>query len=383
MSDGVLIIDALSAGTGRRTSSRDSIGCGPRTVAGVFEKHDVDCRIIRAEMILDRGFPRGFKHLVISAMTMDVPASSRIVKAWRGKQASNVGKLLVGGPVCADPQFVSAELRPDALIIGEGEATLDELLSLNFLSETIDLTGVKGVGIPMGDGCVLTESRMFLSPSELSTKYQPSTTRILDYPTYAASRVYVEVVRGCSNYRRPTLPLPDGRQCSDCGNCDAESPKIRMHCPEDIEPGCGFCSVPATWGPSRSRTQAAIVNEVRELLDLGVHRVVLEAPGFLDYMRGTEPLTDPCSPPANLAAIEGLLQALSSPAGEHDQRHTSPRGNPPSMAGLGYPLRCGAHQGRELASTKQEQQRFERTGRAYRLEPVRSRLTSGRRVYAK
>ncbi|MHA1864696.1 MAG: radical SAM protein, partial [Candidatus Thorarchaeota archaeon] len=48
------------------------------------------------------------------------------------------------------------------------------------------------------------------------------------------------------------------------------------------------------------------------LLDLGVHRIVLESPGFLDFMRGSEPLTDPCHPPANLEAIRDLLDRLNA-----------------------------------------------------------------------
>jgi radical SAM superfamily enzyme YgiQ (UPF0313 family) len=308
----VLIVDALSSGAGRRTSSRDSIGCGPRTVAGVFEKHDVSCRIVRGENILENGFPRNFTHLAISAMSMDLPACSKIVRLWKRKERSKVGRILVGGPVCAEPQKVALQLEPDALIIGEGEATLNELIEQGFFSEKIDLSDVRGLGYLNRNKCVVTDPREHLSSAELSSAFKPSTTRVLDYRAYAASRVYVEVVRGCSNYRRPTLPLPDSRHCSDCGNCDASDPMVRMDCPENIEPGCGFCSVPATWGPPRSRTKEAIVNEVQELLDLGVHRIVLEAPGFLDYMRGDIPLTDPCGPSANLKAIEELLDALTS-----------------------------------------------------------------------
>ncbi|MCK5390638.1 MAG: hypothetical protein KAJ36_09110, partial [Candidatus Thorarchaeota archaeon] len=63
MTDRVLVVDALSAGSGQRRSSRDSIGCGPRTVAGVFEKHNIPCRIHRVEEILDkRTLLRKFDH---------------------------------------------------------------------------------------------------------------------------------------------------------------------------------------------------------------------------------------------------------------------------------------------------------------------------------
>ena len=311
MSERVLIVDALSVGSGRRGSSRDSIGCGPRTVAGVMETHAVPCRIKRAEAVLfEKGRTRGFEHLAISAMTMDLPATQSIVAQWRWAHPS--GRIIVGGPIASRPHDVLRGVRPDVLVIGEGEATLDELLLAGFLEENIDLAQIAGIGYMNGSSPVVTEPRKFLSAADISTRYQPSRVRIVDYPAYQASRVYVEAVRGCSNFRRTSLTLPDGRKCSDCNNCDSADPHERLDCPENIPPGCGFCSVPAVWGSPRSRSQQSIVNEVRELLDLGVHRVVLEAPGFLDYMRGSEPLTDPCHPPANLEALTNLLKELKS-----------------------------------------------------------------------
>ncbi|MFW9799071.1 MAG: B12-binding domain-containing radical SAM protein, partial [Candidatus Thorarchaeota archaeon] len=146
---------------------------------------------------------------------------------------------------------------------------------------------------------------------EISTIFVPSTTRIVDYHAYKASKVYVEVLRGCSNFKRTTIPLPDGRECTDCENCESDDPEERQDCPENIAAGCGFCSVPSTWGPPRSRFPESIEREVRELLDLGVHRIVLEAPDFLDYYRGTEPLTNPCEPPANIDAISDLIRRLA------------------------------------------------------------------------
>jgi len=90
-----------------------------------------------------------------------------------------------------------------------------------------------------------------------------------------------------------------------------------MDCPEEIPPGCGFCSVPNTWGPPRSRHPQSIIDEVVQLVDLGVHRIVLEAPDFLDYSRGTG-ITNACGPPANLDAIMTLLSGLNSIKGIRD-----------------------------------------------------------------
>jgi len=310
MSDRVLILDALSAGSGQRRSSRDSIGCGPRTIAGVFEKHDILCQIHRVEEILEkRALLRKFSHVAISAMTMDLPAVTKFVKLWRGTRSQ--GRIIIGGPISSNPLSLK-ELNPDVIVLGEGEATLDELISKKFLERYVELSEVQGVTYPVGGKIVSTKPRSHIPANVLSENYKASTTRIIDYKAYQASKVYVEVTRGCSNFRRTKLPLDGGQQCTECSNCDANDSNVRMDCPEDIPPGCGFCSVPGTWGPPRSRTTEVIVEEVRELLDLGVHRIVLESPGFLDFMRGKEPLTDPCHPPANLEAIRDLLDKLNS-----------------------------------------------------------------------
>jgi radical SAM superfamily enzyme YgiQ (UPF0313 family) len=312
MSNRILIIDALSAGTGHRDSSRDSIGCGPRAIAGIFEKHHIETRIHRAEEAL--ATPRilkQFDHLAVSAMSMDFPAVRQVVKQWRNRIHSPPGRVVIGGPIASNPGVLN-DLAADVLVRGEGEATLEELVLQQFFEYPLDLSTVKGIAYRAAEKIHVTPTREFISSEALSSVYSPSIGRIIDYHAYQASKVYVEVTRGCSNFRRPNLPLKDGRHCTDCGNCDSKNSEIRMECPEDIPPGCGFCSVPSTWGPPRSRSQDIIVREVKDLLDLGVHRIVLESPGFLDYMRGTEPLTDPCYPPANLDAIRDLLGRLNT-----------------------------------------------------------------------
>ena len=116
-----------SAGSGQRRSSRDSIGCGPRTIAGVFEMHNIPCQIQRVEEILNkRALLRKFGHVAISAMTMDIPAVTKFVKLWRGSRSQ--GRILIGGPISADP-LALRELNPDVIVRGEGEATLDELIT--------------------------------------------------------------------------------------------------------------------------------------------------------------------------------------------------------------------------------------------------------------
>ncbi|NHI82989.1 MAG: radical SAM protein [Candidatus Thorarchaeota archaeon] len=311
MSDQVLIVDALSAGVGRRTSSRDSIGCGPRAVAGVLEKQKVQCKIQRMEdvLVIPKRLRR-YNHVAISAMTMDLPAAVKFAKIWKHERPH--GRMIIGGPIAFNPKPVLESLKPDLLVMGEGEATLENLLEQDFFSENIDLSKIDGIAYLDHDDLFLTPSRSFITSEEWSNDYKASTERIVDYKDYQAARVYVEVLRGCSNFGRTTLPLPDGRECTNCGNCQSSNMNERLECPENIPPGCGFCSVPNTWGPPRSRSAASIVNEIEELVASGVHRIVLEAPDFLDYQRGESPVTNPCAPPANNDAIASLLDDLNA-----------------------------------------------------------------------
>ena len=306
----VLIVDALSAGTGLRRSSRDSIGCGPRAIAGIYEGHGINCKIVRVETLLETPSKvRRYDHLAVSAMSMDLPVVRQVFTIWRKNRSRR--KILLGGPIASDPIRVLKETKPDVLVIGEGEETLDELIREGFPENKVDLGDINGVAFIDESGPVVTSARPLIPAKKLWLKFKPSSTRIVDYPAYQASKVYVETIRGCSNFRRTSLPLPDGRECTDCGNCDSSDPTIRMQCPEDIPPGCGFCSVPTVWGEPRSRDPGSIVKEIEELLDLGVHRIVLEAPDFLDYMREGIPLTIPCEPEANIAEITHLIRRIT------------------------------------------------------------------------
>jgi radical SAM superfamily enzyme YgiQ (UPF0313 family) len=90
----------------------------------------------------------------------------------------------------------------------------------------------------------------------------------------------------------------------------------RYDCPNGISPGCGYCSVPSLFGPPKSRSIERIIGEIKELLCLGVRRLVLSSPDFLDYGRDLlvepEPLTDPRHPEPNLEALDNLLSELGS-----------------------------------------------------------------------
>ncbi|MHA2351774.1 MAG: hypothetical protein ACXABX_01480, partial [Candidatus Thorarchaeota archaeon] len=183
MSGRVLIVDALSAGSGQRTSSRDSIGCGPRTVAGVFETHRIQCTIRRVEEVLTKkSILKRYDHLAVSAMTMDQVAVQKMVKLWR--QYRQKGRVLLGGPIAAEPDIILRQIRPDVLVVGEGEATLDELLERDFLEENVELSDIHGIGFLKSDKPHLNQTRVLISSQELSERFHSSTARIVDYDAY-------------------------------------------------------------------------------------------------------------------------------------------------------------------------------------------------------
>lgn len=310
----ILIIDATGAEKGRRRFTRDAIGAGPRSIAGILEKHSIDCQILQAEDVIVKGFPKGFSTLFISAMSMDKIAVRKIVQKWR-KQSS--GKVVLGGPITSEKEPVLKATKADLIVIAEGEKTLEELIEKKALinDEGSELYKIKGIGFQNKEKVIINEAR-FYSTREEFRSFQPSTKRIIDYPNFFFAKVYVECVRGCSNFKGTKIKLPDGRECSNCGYCESNCLEERLSCPEGIPPGCGFCSVPNLFGPARSRKEGDIAQEIKELLELGVKRIILSAPDFLDFGREEKifpkPLMQTSEPKANIEQISLLLSKISA-----------------------------------------------------------------------
>lgn len=308
-----LIVDALASGKGERIATRDVIGAGPRGIAGVLEGRGIRVRISLAEDLLNHEAQlKEYDVLLISGMTPDLPAVRRIIKAWRRIIG---GPVILGGPITSDPWDALVRAGGDLAVIGEGEQTLQELLDLGLIEGMPimieGLRGVSGVAYMDGGSVRVNPLRPFMR-RVIYDSYMPSTERIVDYPLYRAARVYVEVLRGCSNYRRAMMD----ERCLGCGRCLEGPLTDRYECPAGIPPGCGYCSVPSLYGPPRSRSIQKIEDEVRRLISLGARRIVLSAPDFLDYGRDLlvepEPLTDPRWPQPNYEEIEGLLSTLTS-----------------------------------------------------------------------
>ena len=315
----VLFVDCLGSVRGARPATLDVVGAGPRSIAGILEH--LGCRVVlttprRALRMRER--MGDFDILMLSAMTPDLPGAWRVAHKWR---ELNKGPILLGGPACSDPVRAVERTGCDIGVVGEGEWTVEELWSSGLKDGALPgdetLSEIRGIAFRSEDGSAcFTGLRPASTRAELNELPLPSARAVRGYPFYWACRIYVEVLRGCSNYYRTEMALPDGRACTGCGSCRSGPLRARYYCPESIPPGCGYCSVPSLFGPSRSRSTEKIVEEIRSLIRQGVRRIVLSASDILDYGRDLlvepEPLTDPREPPANLKALEELFRSVCS-----------------------------------------------------------------------
>lgn len=316
----VLIIDALGSERGVRRFTRDVIGAGPRMVAGILAKFDIPSNIMTAEQFLDPKTTQiSADHLFVSAMTMDYVVVKRISQKWAtiSTLKPETSIKVLGGPITGAGSAILSNLHYDINILGEAEVTLSELIGYNIYQVGLRnriLENVKGIAFKSPHGMIINPLRPFLTRDQLNS-YHSSTKHIIDYPHFRAARIFVECVRGCSNFLRPKIQLPDGRICNDCGSCHHPNLESRIACPLGIPPGCGYCSVPALYGPPRSRPVFDILREIEELIGYGATRFNLGASDFLDFQRDAlvapKPLTDPRSPPANYEEIKNLLVGLT------------------------------------------------------------------------
>jgi radical SAM superfamily enzyme YgiQ (UPF0313 family) len=312
----VLFIDATGSDKGKRIFTRNAIGAGARSICGVLEELGIESKIFLAEEVLNKGMPKGFAHLFISGMTMDKIAIRKVIRKWK-KNFS--GKIVLGGPITSEFSEALTSTSADVIVIGEGELTLKELVMSGFFNpngSVKKLTKIKGIGYVDEEGKVIINNFRTYSTHKEFQSFKPSIKRIKDYKNHFSAKVYVECVRGCSNFGGTRIKLPDGRKCSECGYCETYCLEERANCPENIPPGCGFCSVPSLFGPAKSRTIKAIINEVNGLVKTGVKRIVLSAPDFLDFGRdrtnNQEHLINPLQPETNLLEIEELLEKITS-----------------------------------------------------------------------
>ncbi len=308
-----LVVDVLARGSSGRRVTVDVIGAGPRAVTSLIEKQGVAADLYAYEVVIDEPKLLGdYDILFVSAMSSDYEGAARLKRLWN--KYSN-GPMILGGPITSSINVV-AKLGYDVGVYGEGEESVPRLVAAvhsDFTGYTDLVKSIRGLILNYNGKVVFTGKPNYVSREKLSYKHS---TRLDGYPLFWASRVYVEVVRGCSSFRRPIIPLPDGRKCIRCPICFGNDTPLekRLRCPVGIPAGCGYCSVPELYGYARSRSIDVIVDEVRELVRKGVTRIVLSGPDILDYGRdllvNPKPLTDPCKPGPNTTLLRELFERL-------------------------------------------------------------------------
>ncbi|MEM4061401.1 MAG: radical SAM protein [Desulfurococcaceae archaeon] len=307
----IAVVDALARAMGKRYSTFDVVGAGPRHIAGIAEKHG-DVFFFPYEKAVEKlSIVRKFDVVMVSAMSSDYIAVKRFVSSLR--RFSFKGTVVVGGPVSFEYAKLLQQVDIDYVVIGEGEIPTDKLLE-ELAKNSLNISHVPSIAYRVNGHVKVTSSHIH-TPKDILAKIKPWTAvdRAFEHPQ--VYRFYVEVVRGCSNFCRPMLKV-NGLNCIECYRCRSPNLTDRLNCPAGIPPGCGFCSVPYMFGYPRSRPITSIVREVEELVAHGARRIVLSGPDFLDYMREelveSGILTDPCTPPPNLNSIEELLNELNS-----------------------------------------------------------------------
>jgi radical SAM superfamily enzyme YgiQ (UPF0313 family) len=308
----ILIIDALAANEGRRRFSRDVIGVGPRLLAGICLKNNIDSQIARVEDIIEGKMESQIydsNTILISAMSVDKIAVERALKKIREENVESL--IILGGPILSEPEFLFTN-EIDIGIVGEGEWVLDDLIKNDFSVNAFLEDKSKEDYFWTKEGKSFLIEQKNKKNLNAFDEFKPSVDNITDYPDYWFSKVYVEVVRGCSNHYRGEI-VRDLGGCSNCGNCDDIDTIKHGDCPEDIPPGCGFCSVSATFGAPLSKPMKQVENEIEALLNKGVRKIILSAPGFLDYYRepNNKPIYSPTYPPVNIEKVEELLSKLA------------------------------------------------------------------------
>jgi len=311
-----LVIDLLARAMGKRYTSYDVVGIGPRLVTGLINQLGEKADLLTYEdLSSDPSILENYDVILLSAMSSDRGALKNVIRLANTYGSEQL--KIIGGPISFEFYDILEYMGGDIVVVGEGENQLIKLFTeykKYLIQQDLDkLTEITGLAIKINKKIVFTGYPEYTS-KDLFDKIKPYTQVNKVYKRTWMYRFYVEVVRGCSNFYRPLINIGYGRNCIKCMNCRSNSLINKLWCPKHIPPGCGFCSVPFHFGPPRSRSIKSIINEIKDLVRYGAKRIVLSAPDFLDYGREElvkpYPLTDPCNPKPNYNALENLLSRL-------------------------------------------------------------------------
>ena len=298
----VLFVDCLNSGNFDKW--KEIIPIAPRRITGILKEKKVEFEFLTYFDFLKRKkVSKNFNVLMVSGMLTDLKQVRNVRILWN---KYSKGLKIVGGPITDDPKVALRRAGYDIAVVGEGEPTIEKLIEISFDKNFSYLRKIENLAFEKNGKIVRTEKRT--SKIKEIEKFKNNNQIIKKYPFYFASKVYVEVVRGCSNFRRVR------ENCLKCNLCLEGPLEKRIECPAQIPPGCGYCSVPSTFGPSKSISENFILEEIKELVKLGVRRIVLEAPDILDYGREElvkpNPLTDPRNPMPNTRKLISLFEKI-------------------------------------------------------------------------
>ena len=182
------------------------------------------------------------------------------VRSFVSRHRENGGLCYIGGPVSSAPEMVLGELRPDAVVVGEGENAVLPLLEAG--------TSPDVPGIAYSDG-----HRVIATP--------PSPPPTLE---------------------RPPLLVPD-----DIGSQDVRGANIYIETHRGCIGTCTFCQVPRFFGHAiRSRSMEDVVREVEALKKKGVRRISISG-GTGSLYRSRDGTMDPGAFAELLRSIAGVM----------------------------------------------------------------------------
>jgi hypothetical protein len=120
----VLVVDANARGIGRRVSTIDVIGVGPRLVTSLLRNYNIAARLYAYENVIeDPKIMESYDILAISFMISDVPAVKKLINLWN---KINGGIVILGGSGALS-QAILQSLRFSMAFKGEVEVTFKHI----------------------------------------------------------------------------------------------------------------------------------------------------------------------------------------------------------------------------------------------------------------
>jgi B12-binding domain/radical SAM domain protein len=231
---------------------------GAMLIAGILKDQDIP-------VTLRKDLAAGNGDTVLLSLFSTLHLLNPEIKAFVKNHKRAGGMCYAGGPVSAYPDIVLGELAIDAVVLGEGEETVVELVRDGVSPE------LPGIATRSGDGSVTIRKR---PPSESIEHPLPLIPDDIALQDIRGANVYIETHRGCRG-------------------------------------ACTFCQVPRFFGHAiRSREIPAIIEEVKAFREAGARRIsVSGGTGSLYKVKGDE---------LNTGAFVELLASLAEVMGSRN-----------------------------------------------------------------